>query len=95
MEQILPVILRNLATIAGDPALGYRGASLIAVLNLMAVAIEAGVAGYEEIQRLKLQVDEMVAQGREPTKAEWSELRARSEAAHLALQPPLEVPDLE
>lgn len=87
--QILTIILRNLAGLASDPALGYRGSSVIAVLNLLAVAVEAGVAGYEEIKRLNSQIEDMVLQGREPTKDEWAELRLRSQTAHDILNPPV------
>ena len=86
--KLLAVLFRNLATLAGDPALGYRGSAVVAALQLISVAIELGVAGYEDLQKLASQIDEMIAQGREPTKDEWAELRARSEAAHLILNPP-------
>lgn len=86
--KILAAILRNVAVVAADPALGYRGAAIIAVLQLVSVAIEAGVNGHEELTKLQAQIEDMVLQGREPTKAEWAELKLRSQAAHDVLNPP-------
>ena len=83
--QILAVIFRSLAALATDPALGYRGNALVAALQLVAVAVEAGAVGVDELKKLEAQLREMIDQNREPTKAEWAELKARSEAAHLVL----------
>lgn len=84
---ILLAVLRSLATVAGDPALGLRGNSIASALQLIALAIEAGSNGKEELEKLQLQVAEMVSNRREPTKDEWAELKARSDAAHDALKP--------
>lgn len=85
---ILAALLRSLATVAGDPALGYRGAAVVSVLELISVALKAGSQGWEDLQKLHAQVDAMVAENREPTKDEWAELRERSRVAHDILNPP-------
>lgn len=86
---LVTALLRSLATVAADPALGYRGAAVISVLNLIALAVEAGANGKEELDKIQVQINDMIAEGREPDKAEWAELRARSDAAHAILNPPV------
>ena len=89
MDPLLIVtLLRSLALLTGDSALGYRGTSVVSVLKLIAAAVEVGSAGKDELTHLAQVVDQMVAEGREPTKAEWAELKHRSDVAHDILNPP-------
>lgn len=87
---VLPTFLRSivvsLGAVVGDTAHAGRGAAITSALNVAASLIERGEAGAAELQKLADQVAEMVSAGTEPTAEQWADLRARSDAAHLALQ---------
>lgn len=86
--QLLGLIVSQLALIAKDPALGYRGEALTGVLALLGTIIEKGDAARAELEALAAHVKEMVDAGREPTKEEWQALRDKARANHEALNPP-------
>lgn len=80
----VPTFLRLVAAGAssiftGSPVVGQ-------VLTAGAALIELGEAGAADFQALTLQVEDMVTAGRTPTPAEWDALKARSDAAHEAIQ---------
>lgn len=83
---IVTAIIRSLAVVAGDVSFGAKGSSISSVLSLIALAVETGSTANEELQKIQVLVGDMVANRREPTKDEWAELKARSDAAHDALQ---------
>lgn len=91
--QLLTVLLGQLAVIAGDPALGYRGAALTQALTLISQLAAKGEAARAELEALCAHVDLMVQQGREPTKDEWAQLRELSKMYHDILNPPPPAPD--
>lgn len=86
--QLVSILVGQLALIARDPALGYRGAALIETLGLLGTILAKGEEARAELEVLAAQVAEMAALDREPTKDEWGGLRDRSKAAHLILNPP-------
>lgn len=61
-------------------------ALLLQLLNAGLLATEQIIRYRQEMQQLKTKVETIVAEGREPTEAEWAELQARSDAAHAAIQ---------
>lgn len=86
--QLAALLVGQLALIARDPALGYRGAALVEALGLLGTILAKGEAARAELEALGAQIQAMAAEGREPTKEEWAVLRNRSREAHLILNPP-------
>lgn len=80
-------IARTLATVALDPALGVRGIAISRALNLLATGIEAKGNIDASLEDLDTHVKTMVKEeNRAPDLQEWSDLHARSDAAHAAIQ---------
>lgn len=92
--QLVSILVGQLALIARDPALGYRGAALIEALGLLSTILTKGEEARAELEALAAQVAEMAALDREPTKPEWNSLRDRSKTAHLILNPPPPEPEV-
>lgn len=90
--QLLATLLGQLAIIASDPALGYRGAALLQILNLISTAITIGDEARSALESLQAKVQLMVEANREPTKDEWAELRALAKFNHELLVPPIVEP---
>lgn len=86
--QLVGILVAQLAMIAKDPALGYRGSALTEALALLGTILSKGEEARAELEILAAQVAEMAATDREPTKDEWGGFRDRSRAAHLILNPP-------
>jgi hypothetical protein len=86
--QLVSILVGQLAIIAKDPALGYRGAAITEALALLGTVLAKGEAARAELEALAAQIAEMVALDREPTKDEWTSLRSRSRVAHDTLNPP-------
>lgn len=86
--ELLAVLVGQLAIIAQDPALGYRGAALTQALSLISKLMQQGDAARAELEALAARVQEMVAEGREPTKEEWQSLRDIAKKNHDILCPP-------
>ena len=93
---LIAALIRGVATITRDPDLGVRDKAITQILDLAALALERGTEGAEALRELTAQVEAMVAEKRQPTPREWENLRARSDAAHAALQSvPEEDPESE
>lgn len=86
--QLVGILVGQLALIARDPALGYRGSALTETLALLGTILAKGEEARAELEVLASQVAEMAELNREPTKLEWVGFRDRSKAAHLILNPP-------
>lgn len=83
------VIVGQLALIARDPALGYRGQAIVESLGLLSTLIQSEQATRGAFEELASSVQAMVLDGnREPTKDEWYGLRDRSAAANAVFNPP-------
>jgi hypothetical protein len=81
--ELIPDFLRSLALLG--PVLP-TAAWVLPVLNTVALLVERGESGARELAALTDQMRQMVDAGRAPTPAEFNALRARSDAAHAALQ---------
>lgn len=85
---LVPDFLRAVAgvlpTFVGDHS--HKAEALSSYLKAGASLIQAGEAGADELALLTEQVKSMVADGRDPTPAEWADLKSRSDAAHAAIQ---------
>jgi hypothetical protein len=90
--QLVGVLVAQLAMIARDPALGYRGSALTEALALLGTILSKGESARAELEVLADQIRLMAEENREPTKEEWSRLRDRSRAAHDILNPPEPTP---
>ncbi len=86
MLELITILLSSLGKVASDPALGARGAAVKSVLDLAALAIARGSEGADQLRALTEQVKAMAEEGREPTPAEWEDLKLRSDAAHAKIQ---------
>lgn len=93
--QLVGILVGQLALIARDPALGYRGSALTEALALLGTILAKGEEARAELEALAAQVAEMAELNREPTKLEWVSWRDRSKAAHLILNPPPSEPVVE
>lgn len=83
---IIAALLGALSTAARNPVFSGAGGAIASALQLASTLVERGEAGAEELKKLTEDVKAMVAEGRQPTAAEWKELRSRSDAAHAILQ---------
>jgi hypothetical protein len=81
---VLAGLIRALAVFA--PVGGKSGEELQKLMLIAASLLERGEAGRHELEKLTAKLEEMVAQGREPKPEEWAASRARSDAAHDAIQ---------
>jgi hypothetical protein len=86
--QLIATLIGQLSIISGDPALGYRGQAITQALALLATIFAKGDEARQELKDLADQVAQMVAEKREPTKAEWVSLRDLSKKHHEVLNPP-------
>lgn len=85
---LVATLVGQLALIAKDPALGYRGQAITEALALLSTIIGKGEAARAELEALAAHVAQMVVEGREPTKPEWQTLRDLSRHHHEILNPP-------
>jgi hypothetical protein len=84
------VAIKGLSVVLNNPALG--GGSSVKLneasdlLALLGELLTRGDEAHEELVAFTKVVEEMAAQGRQPTTAEWNTLRGRSDAAHDVIQ---------
>lgn len=85
--EILIGLLGTLANAALNPAFNHtKGEAISSLLKLVASLLKKGDEAKADLIALKEQIEKMVAEGRDPTPDEWDALRARSDAAHDAIQ---------
>lgn len=82
---LIQALLSALGAVAMTPA-GAALGGVGSILNFAASLIGQGEAGMVELQKLTDEVKAMVAAGRDPTDEEFAALKARSDAAHAAIQ---------
>jgi hypothetical protein len=76
--------LRGISTLIGGVKIrGREGSEL---LNLLASLIEEGAEVFDDLKAFTTTIEAMVADSRNPTPAEWDDMRARGQAAHDRLQ---------
>ena len=84
---LVATLLGQVALIARDPALGARGQAITEALTLLAGLLAKGEAARAELEALSAHIQQMVAEGRDPTEEEWEALRDRARANHQILNP--------
>jgi hypothetical protein len=82
----ISALLSGLSLAARNPVFSGAGVAISAVLDLASSLVARGEAGAAELEKLTEEIKAMVAEGRQPTAAEWKSLRSRSDAAHAILQ---------
>jgi len=85
VAEYLPIISAFLSVVRSFLAQNWPHAASD-VLDSAIAALGAGAEGIAAIQALTEQMQAMVSAGRDPTIDEWSELKARSDAAHALIQ---------
>jgi len=82
--------LNTLALLTSNPALGggssVQSAEITKLLVLFSSLVARGEDAAHELEVFTKKIEELVAEGREPTPAEWAALEKRSDTAHEALQ---------
>lgn len=76
--------LRGISTLIGGVKIRGRDGSEL--LNLLASLIEEGADTFEDLKAFTETIEAMVTDNRDPTSAEWDDLRARGQSAHDRLQ---------
>lgn len=76
--------LRGISTLLGG--IKIRGRDGSELLNLLASLVEEGADAFEDLRAFTETIEAMVTDNRDPTSAEWDDLRARGQAAHDRLQ---------
>lgn len=83
---VIAEILGVVGGIAGGlPTVGALGA-IGSVAVLVSTLIKQGEAGAERLKQLNGELQGMVAAGRNPTEAEFTALKSRSDIAHRKIQ---------
>ncbi|KKN76739.1 hypothetical protein LCGC14_0367100 [marine sediment metagenome] len=76
--------LRGISTLLGGVTIRGRDGSEL--LNLLASLVEEGADAFEDLKAFTGTIETMVADNRDPTSAEWDDMRSRGQAAHDRLQ---------
>lgn len=84
--QLSTALIQSLATLASNVTSRSQGQAVGSALQLTAAAMQAGEQGVAKLQELTAHVQQMAAAGVDPTDAEFDALKARSDAAHVAIQ---------
>ncbi len=82
--QLALVALRGISSLLGN--IKIRGRDGSELLNLLASLVEEGADAFEDLKAFTETIGNMVADNRDPTSAEWDDMRARGQAAHDRLQ---------
>lgn len=83
---IVASLLQTLAVVTRNPAIGIDLSDVGTLLDLIARLTVRGSEAITELQALTIEVNAMVAEQRKPTAEEMGSWKARSDAAHAALQ---------
>ena len=88
--ELVLVAIKGISVVTNNPAFG-GGSNLklqeaSELLSLLGELASRGKEGHKELKAFTATIGEMVANNRAPTVLEWEELRARSDAAHAAIQ---------
>lgn len=82
--QLALVALRGISTLLGGVKIRGRDGSEL--LGLLASLIEEGADAFEDLKAFTTTIEAMVTDNRDPTSAEWDDMRSRGQAAHDRLQ---------
>lgn len=85
---LIATLLETLGTAVPGIASGQSALAgiLDTVLVTAAQLIRAGEAGSAELQALTAHIQAMVSAGTDPTEADWTQLKTRSDTAHALIQ---------
>lgn len=85
---IIQSILASIGAIAVNPAFGIAGVAtkVVPLLNLVSSLISQGMAAYEKLKSLDLQLKQIIAEDRVPSDDEWKAWNDRHESAKSRLQ---------
>lgn len=85
---LIASLLQALSTVARNPALdlGKDAGQIADLVDLIAGLVHRGDEAYTELSALKAEVEALVAAGTGPSEEQTAAWRARSDAAHAALQ---------
>ena len=82
--------VRSLSVILNNPALGggssVNNSEFAELLGMLGGLLETGGKTHKGMKQFAEQMKAMADSGHAPTRAEWEELRSRSDAAHEKLQ---------
>jgi hypothetical protein len=82
--ELVIVALRGISMLLGG--IKIRGRDGSELLGLLASLIEEGAETFEDLKAFTATIEAMVADNRDPTSAEWDDMRSRGQAAHDRLQ---------
>lgn len=82
--QLALVALRGISSLLGGVKIRGRDGSEL--LGLLASLIEEGADAFEDLKAFTGTIENMVTDNRDPTSAEWEDMRSRGQAAHDRLQ---------
>lgn len=83
---ILSGVLQTLAALARSPTFGTSAYNYADLLELAARLVARGDEAISELERLKLEVDHLLATEQKPSESQIEQWKQRSDAAHAALQ---------
>jgi hypothetical protein len=85
---LIASILQAIAMVARNPELGVEsnGARYAELIDFLARLVQRGNEAMADLQKLRTEVEAIIARGSPPTDDEIASWRARSDAAHAALQ---------
>ena len=83
---LVSALLRTLATVSTVAVTSSKGQAVSAALNYAAKLVELGAAGEAKLKELTADVQAMVDGTKSLTEDDFNALKARSDAAHAAIQ---------
>jgi hypothetical protein len=89
MSEILAIAVTLLRTLANAPASSsFLTPHVDTILSTIAALLERGEAAVPELQALTEHIQSMVKAGTDPTAEDFATLKAKSDAAHAAIEAP-------
>lgn len=83
---IISALLRTLATVSTVAITSSKGQAVSSTLNYAAKLVELGAAGEEKLKALTADIQAMVDGTKTLSEDDFNGLKARSDAAHAAIQ---------
>ena len=88
--QLAMIAINGLSVLTNNPAIG-GGSNLklqeaSRLLGLLGELLSRGDEGHRELKKFAKEIEQMAAENRSPTPAEWDTLKARSDSAHATIQ---------
>lgn len=83
---LISALMRTLATVSTVAVTSSKGQAVSAALNYAATLVELGAQGEEKLKALTAEVQAMVDGTKVLSEDDFNGLKARSDAAHAAIQ---------